>query len=303
MPTSAERGAIINDVQRNVLDNNASAFADSERLEKRMKQEYRKVARDIKVQIMDLRENMSEWTLAEASKYNRLTGLFSQINEQLSALSGNQVRLVTSAMTSRYIESHLRTIFTMGQHMNVSTSYALLNPKLIREAVNYPWMGDMFSDRIWDNKTLLMKTLRQEITQSLIRGDSMDTLARNINKATDVGHANAVRIARTEMMRITYTAEIKAMKANNIQRIKYLATVPSERTCEICGKSHLKEFPIDEHPILPRHPHCRCTYAPVVIVPEAQDARANSIRDRIRASRDFQAWRATQQDNIPKQEE
>ncbi|MEG0709493.1 MAG: hypothetical protein RR481_04600, partial [Longicatena sp.] len=37
-----------------------------------------------------------------------------------------------------------------------------------------------------------------------------------------------------------------------------------ERTCEICGTNHEREYDIDKAPILPCHPGCRCTCLPVI---------------------------------------
>jgi len=290
--TSEERERLIKEIQRKVLDNQAGVMETIEEMERYLTRLYQRVGKDIVSLILELNARMPSWTYIEASKYARLVTLLDQINEILNDLRAEEVSYVRQELEDIYEERYLRTIFLLGQYTAVTRSFDRIPKKFVKESVNYPWSGAMFSDRIWDNKELLLKNLREGITQSLVLGESMQKAADRINKGINNSRFNALRVARTEVMRVSYVAEAKAMADNGIKRVQYLATTSDERTCEICGETHLKIFQLGKEVMLPRHPMCRCTYVPILDPISYNDvnARTRAIRD----ADDYPSWRDAQ---------
>lgn len=255
------REFIIKQIVKDVLENNQSAFSDIQQIERELKKLYKLSEEAIMSEITKLM-GIIDWNIAEAQKYDRLTKLMNEIKKIVANLGSNEEKLLSNNLQKIYISQYNMAINLLGQY--IKTNFATINKSLVLEAVNFPWSGAMFSERIWDNMDLLVKNLRDGITQSLILGEGIPKVAKRINAGINNSVFNSVRIARTEVMRISYVAEKKAFVDNDIKRVKYVATTSDERTCKICGKDHYKDFDIDSAPELPRHPQCRCTYAPII---------------------------------------
>lgn len=48
-----------------------------------------------------------------------------------------------------------------------------------------------------------------------------------------------------------------------VEMVEYL-TANDERTCDTCMPMNGNVYPVNEAPVVPLHPNCRCTWIPVV---------------------------------------
>lgn len=254
---------IIYRVEAEVLNNNAVAFDDVLEFEKRLAKEYIKAGKEINLIVADMLSRVNEWSYVEMSKYNRLKQLMEQINKELSRLGRAEIRLVTRHLEDTLITQYMRTVYAIGKGINVKMGFNRFSQKYIETTLNYPWSGAMFSDRIWDNKKLLLKRLREGLTQSMILGEGVSKIAKRINDGINNAYLNAQRVARTEVMRVCYVAERQALEDNGIKKVQYSAFFDG-RTCDKCKKLDGKIYTLGKELPLPRHPHCRCTYLPVL---------------------------------------
>ena len=246
-----------------MLNNNAVAFDDVLEFEMRLAKEYKKSAEEINLIVTDILSRVNEWDYAEMNKYNRLKQLMGQINKELNRLGRTEIRLVTGHLEDTLISQYMRTIYALGKGINVKIGFNRFSPKYIETTLNYPWSGAMFSERIWDNKQLLLKRLREGLTQSMILGEGVSKIAKRINDGINNSYLNAQRVARTEVMRVCYVAERQALEDNGIKKVQYSAFFDS-RTCDKCKELDGKIYTLGKELPLPRHPHCRCTYLPVL---------------------------------------
>lgn len=262
------RKKLIDDTMKQVLENNKSAFNDIKELEDKITKIYKSVAKDLISKINNLRaeveKNGGEWDIKSLGKFNRLNNLLGQIYDELLELGEIEIGNLEKKLIDTYKDQYIRQVYALGQSIPISMSTDAISHKMIRDVISYPYDGAMFSDRVWYDKTQLMKNLKQGLTNSLILGESMGKVADRIEKSIDTARFNSLRLARTEIMRMSYIAESKAMKEHDINKVEYWATIPSERTCSHCGKLHKKVFEHGKEPMLPTHPQCRCTYLPVI---------------------------------------
>jgi SPP1 gp7 family putative phage head morphogenesis protein len=108
--------------------------------------------------------------------------------------------------------------------------------------------------------------LAQALSEALARGDSADTLARDLRGILD-DPAWAERIAVTEIARGVSAATAFTYQANGIRQVSWLTAV-DQRVCAVCvsnegaGAIPLgSSFPSNvQYP--PAHPSCRCTLYP-----------------------------------------
>lgn len=141
--------------------------------------------------------------------------------------------------------------------------FSLPNKKLMTELLEKPWRGNDFSHRLWANQKLLATTLNDQLRIGLQQGKAVTEIAVNLSNIMGSGFNEAHRLVRTETMHYLNMAALRGYKDSGVQFVQFWAA-EDERTCPECRQYHGKIYPIDKAPILPIHPHCRCTYLPVV---------------------------------------
>lgn len=263
--SSSEREKVIYRIQAEVLNNGLIAFEDAQELEKKLVSYYKKAGKNIKNEILALYERLNEWSVDEINKYNRLTNLLDKIKYQANLMGTNEKNAVENALKGIYKDQYIRNIYVLGKAINVKANLSMLNPKAVEKAISYPWSGAMFSDRIWDNKNKLIKNLREAILQSAVNGEGMDKIAKRINAGIENSYKNALRVARTETVRVSYVAEMDSLESNKsvIKKVEHSAYW-DRRTCKTCKALDEKVYEVGKERMLPIHPHCRCTYLPVI---------------------------------------
>lgn len=110
----------------------------------------------------------------------------------------------------------------------------------------------------------MSKQIMSEITDGMLRGDSMDKVAKAIDDRIDsIGRSRAEVLARTETMKAFNEGSLTQYDKHGITEVEWLAA-PGDRTCDECMSLDGQRFPIDSKPDCPLHPNCRCIILPVI---------------------------------------
>jgi len=111
-----------------------------------------------------------------------------------------------------------------------------------------------------DMKTSMLRVFSEDITQ----GKGIQEITRNLmDNITDISHARAEMIARTETAFSYNNAISKTYQAEGIEQWQWLATL-GVNCCEVCIGNHGEVFNWgDPQPPSP-HPNCLCTILPVI---------------------------------------
>ena len=123
-----------------------------------------------------------------------------------------------------------------------------------------------FSQRIWANIDALKAELDAVISTGIIRGDNPREMARLLKKhvkQTVANHRYVVeRLARTESARVQHKAQISSLIRTDYRFCKWHA---EPGACKICSDIVNNDdgfgkgvYEIDDCPIVPAHPNCRC---------------------------------------------
>lgn len=133
-----------------------------------------------------------------------------------------------------------------------------------KSLVGQSFVNATFSERIWSNQEALRNKLSTILTKGLIGGKSYQSLAAEIRKDFNVSAREAMRLVRTEMVRVQTQAQIDSYKANGWEEFEFLAY--GTASCEICNALNKKHFKISDFQPAenapPMHPNCRCRTAP-----------------------------------------
>ena len=268
-----------------------------------------------------------EWSLSAVRTTTRNSRMMSAIGEQLTLLHTETVTRVENAAVQQYKDSYLWGGYMVDQAtpQTVAVSMTTITTPAVAAIVNTPFEGAMFSQRIGAVTDAMASDIRDELTQSVINGESMDDAAYRVrdvfgayNLDSPEGYANrADMIARSEIMRASGLARDFIYDQNRDlmdDDDEWIAT-PDDRLCEWCmsrdGKT-AKEFkPLAGDPngkkfTRPLHTRCRCDKIPRLKswkkllgydMPESYGPDVRGIRDSltgkwsIQPVQAFDAWK------------
>lgn len=299
---SLRRAKLIEEREKAVLEVGLKAFDDEAKMERVLGSIYRECQKSI---LADVQETIAKvekaggtWSYANKSALTRSRGLFEQITQEISKLGQKESSVFYSGLSNIFTDQYLRQMFTLGQFTEVKANLNRLNPALIRQTLDYPWSGAMFSDRLWNDKERLGRNLRVGLTQSMILGEGIPEITDRINKGIDTARYNAERVARSETKRVSYVAHDAVYEDTGVDELEYrCANGGDSRTCDLCRADNGKHYKRGDEPTLPRHPNCRCIYIPVV--PDTFKAgELNELTGSVRGAENYEKWMQENADKL-----
>ena len=184
-------------------------------------------------------------TLAMKSRITRLEALQYEIYKILNELTQTAAESTTELLTDTLKDNYNRNVFNISKKAGFVANFSGIDNKTIERVLSYPWSGANYSDRIWDNKKQLSKTIKNEITQMVIRGEASNKVAARVSEKMNASYKNAVRLVQTEHSYVMNEASKYTYEDLGIEKYEFLATLDS-RTCSICGKLDGKVFKLTE---------------------------------------------------------
>ena len=200
--------------------------------------------------------------LKARSKITRLRALQDAINVELCKVTHEYQMALEDTLSGLFSDQYTKACELMG----------VMAPGIPREAIKkiieYPYAGKMFSDRIWDNKDALVKYIQQDLTVGIIRGDSIQKMARQLKKDLNVLYYQAERLVRTETNYAMNQAHLKGYKDSGVvEKYEFLAA-HDKRTSKLCRDLDGEMFELSKAVVgenyPPMHPNCRSTVVPVL---------------------------------------
>ena len=129
-------------------------------------------------------------------KLNRLEGLQTSILlQQLEIGAVEQEQL-----TAFFLKQAARYANFSAELLGFGEQFYRIDSDMVKKVVGNRWCeGKNFSERIWDNRQKLARTLQTEVVNGIIRGENYHTLANNLRqKFTGVSKKQAERLVYTE---------------------------------------------------------------------------------------------------------
>src|SRR5699024_12354054 len=119
-----------------------------------------------------------------------------------------------------------------------------------------------FSSRIWRNKALLHRELKDRLIEQITKGQNPRKAARIMRETIEQFVYNTERIMRTESARVQTEVQTESFKKAGFDKYEFITT---EGACEICEPLDGKIFKVKDYQpgnnASPMHPHCRCSTA------------------------------------------
>lgn len=210
----------------------------------------------------------SEYTLEELEllsnrrNITRLQALLDSIDMHLIKTTHNVQISIEDHLSKMYTRSYKEALKDVG-----ANSSQVINHRAVKEVIYYPYAGAMFSDRIWKNKRSLINFIKKDLTQGIIRGDSIQRMGRALKERERVTTYQAERLIRTETNYNMTRGHVDGYKDSNLVYGVCVSVAGDERTCQDCIDHENVIVPLRDAvsggTIPPFHPNCRCSVYPV----------------------------------------
>ena len=230
------------------------------------KETYRKLKKYYKLAREEIKKELAYFYAnnKDANSYEyQLDATMKAIDKALNTMYQNEEGLINN----RLIEAFKDTYKNNDEVLNINNMFHVINDNFIEQVIKTKWSGENFSERIWEDKRLLVKIIRQEIQKGLIRGESLANISNILSKKLNNSFSNSQRLIRTEVSYIRNEATKKNYEDNNITKYQIEAFLDS-KTSDICKKMDGKIFNTKDGIVSknmpPFHPNCRSCIIPII---------------------------------------
>lgn len=235
---------------------------------------------------------------------SRLDALKFQLRQQAEALTQARIKATTDASSLAYTQSYYHTAFEVQRGLGVGWTMQALNEDAIKKILSRPWTVDnrTFTARCWTDKTKLVETVNQELTQLIARGAAPDKAIEAIAKQFNTSKSNAGRVVMTESAYFSSAAQKDCFNELGVEQYRVVGTLDTH-TCDICGDMDGRVYKMSDYVVgstaPPFHPWCRCCTAPYFADMEgmgeryARDAETGQ-RYKVPKETTYKQWKAKQ---------
>lgn len=199
---------------------------------------------------------------------DRLTALKIQMEMTVNELSEKTAAGLKSTLENIYEEGYYKSAFEIQKGVGFGSAFGVLDKETVAAVVAKPWTADgkNFSKRIWGGqRKQLIKSLENDLTQAIIRGDGPDGVIKKLTDDFGVARNRASTLVMTESAFFAAESSRKSMEALGVQKYKIIGTL-DKAACRSCGEKDGKVYDMSEYEIgktaPPFHPNCRCTTVP-----------------------------------------
>ncbi|WP_176705865.1 ADP-ribosyltransferase [Paenibacillus hemerocallicola] len=215
------------------------------------------------------------------TRISRLEALQVQINQQVEMLAGKRQAGTGALLGGIYKDTYYRTLYELQKGTGIGVSFARIDDDGLKTLLGAKLDGRNWSQRIWDDRTKLRQELQTKLSQSFIRGDSVDRTVKDVTERMNVSRSNAERLVQTESAFFTGQATMAGYKESGVvQKYEVLATLDS-RTTPICREMDAKVFPLSEMQVGVNYPpfHVRCRTTTTAYFDDEVDVGERIARD------------------------
>lgn len=163
-------------------------------------------------------------------------------------------------------EKALNEVFekTIGESAASFDATRMTLPISAHDVIGTTWSGERYSQRIWKNQAAIADRLRRSMEDMLVQGRGLPDIKKAIMNEFNVAFREADRLVRTEAAYVVNRANLAKYKRAGIRKVQWSVGPEDGKECQICAARADKVYFIDQAPMIPAHPRCRCIYAGVV---------------------------------------
>lgn len=237
-------------------DKEKMAEALSERTRKSYIRSFRRLNADIDALYAEiLSRGIEDMTRTDLYNLQKYAALRDKIAKEIEGLAIEDNEKLTKLLDDIAVETYKSNLKEMG------IDFSMLSEQQAKAIASQNWTGVRFSDRIWGNANDFNSRVMSDIEEMVIGGKSPDQLKKKLMEDFSIKFHEADRLIRTEASHAYNSAALQSYTEAGCAEVDYLA---ESDCCDLCKPYSKKRFPVEDAPVIPVHPNCRCTYLPVV---------------------------------------
>ena len=207
------------------------------------------------------------------------------------SLGGSEVEKVTSMLAEIFSATYYKNAFALESGLKTNMKFDMLKKEYIQAAVKAKYKGEMFSDRIWQHKALLIDSLQDGLINAHSGKLTIDKIGKLIKERFAVTAFESQRLVRTENARVQEQAIYDIGKSAGVGEQMFSSTLDS-KTSEFCQEQDGKVYSIDDSskPDIPAHPNCRSTFINVPFEGWNPTSRKDNETKKVIAYTNYEDW-------------
>jgi SPP1 gp7 family putative phage head morphogenesis protein len=216
---------------------------------------YNRLSDELKKLYWEILETEGKVLPSHLYQYNRYYILMNKIQDELVTLGKKETQYFEKTLTNLY--EFNRTL--INPNFDVS-----LNKQAIQTAIHQGWLGDVWSNRIWNNTNALSSKIREHTINIFATGATTDDFIKDLMKDFNVSYNNAKRLVVTELAHYSTMSTIDGYRAEGITKYKVIV---EKDCCDKCNELASKVYDInDDSGLVPDNSHCNCRCSIVAVV-------------------------------------
>lgn len=207
------------------------------------------------------------------------------------SLGGSEVEKVTSMLAEIFSATYYKNAFALESGLKTNMKFDMLKKEYIQAAVKAKYKGEMFSDRIWQHKALLIDSLQDGLINAHSGKLTIDKIGKLIKERFAVTAFESQRLVRTENARVQSSAIDEIGQSAGVNQQMFTATLDGKTNPEDASFDG-KVYGIDDSdkPIPPLHPNCRCILINIPFEGWSPTARKDNETKEVVAYKDYEDW-------------
>jgi SPP1 gp7 family putative phage head morphogenesis protein len=199
--------------------------------------------------------------LTESEKIKLNKELQGKINDIFKSETKEEIKKVTNILKEITLDKYYSNSYVMS--MGLDFTLKKITDKQLDRIIKNTIEGKLYSDRIWDNKNKIAKTIKLEVKKFLNGKTNLNSIEKIIKTKYNSNAFNTKRLVQNETSRVMTGANEKFQKDYGIEHVMWSATL-DEKTADYDASLDGKVFRVDDNtrpmPIKDTHIGCRCSY-------------------------------------------
>jgi SPP1 gp7 family putative phage head morphogenesis protein len=254
---------VIQDHKEKILEIKKKAIEKVEQEVEGIYNEHKKVLGMLLLLIMELFDKYSLEGKFNVNRYQRveiLKELENMIIKHTKELSQADINISKHILEDVITESYQMHTDLFGDIKNITITSVLLDEIIFKQ-----YKGDIFDNRITDNKRKLANRLYVELDKGLINNVTLEELSHNIQEIFKQTNYETYRLLMTEQSRVFDEVQTKVFIAStNVNKVMWVSALCGN-TCPYCEMMDGSIFTVDDpnKPEIPAHVFCQCCWVPI----------------------------------------
>jgi len=230
-------------------------------------------------------------TYSQMSILNKMKDNFKDYRQ---TLNDAEIGILTETLFTVYKDTYYKNAFILDSGLKVDLQFPILKKEFIDAAINQKYKSEIWSDRIWKNKTDLVNQLQLNLQDAMQGNKTLNETIKDIKDRFNVSAYQSKRLVITENSRIQSQASLDIAEGAGVKQVIYSATLDGLVSPE-CAALDGQVWDLGSSEIVTppeNHPNCRCILVNVPFEGWQPSVRKDNISKDIIDYKTYDKWKA-----------